>query len=220
MTVQPKVEITPVEYLAAERQADFKSEYFAGEVFGMAGASYAHNLIVANVVGELRQLLKRRDCTVVPSDLRLWIASAEHYLYPDVTVVCGEPELTDEHLDTLVNPRLIVEVLSKSTKDFDRGEKFTMYRSVPSFAEYILIAQDRHHVEHFARQADGRWLLTDIDRMVDAVSLVSIEGQLALAEIYDKVPFPARDSGDPNGVKLHSPGQAQRSPGRREPPSA
>ena len=107
-------------------------------------------------------------------------------------MVCGEPEFTDEQIDTLVNPRLIVEVLSKSTKDFDRGEKFTLYRSLPSFAEYILIAHDRHHVEHFARQADGRWLLTDIDRTSDAVSLVSIEGQLALAEIYDKVLVPTR----------------------------
>lgn len=191
MAVQPELEITPEEYLAAERQADFKSEYFAGEVFAMAGASYAHNLIVANVIAELRQQLKGQDCAVVPSDLRLWIESADHYLYPDVTVVCGEPEFTDEQVDTLVNPRLIVEVLSKSTKDFDRGEKFTLYRTLPSFAEYVLVAQDRHHVEHFARQADGRWLLTDVDRMADTVSLTSIEGQLALAEIYDKVPFPA-----------------------------
>ncbi len=191
MAVQPGVEITPEEYLAAERQADFKSEYFAGEVFAMAGASYAHNLIVANVIAELRQQLKGKDCTAVPSDLRLWIESAKHYLYPDVTVVCGEPEFTDEHVDTLVNPRLVVEVLSKSTRDFDRGEKFTMYRTLPSFAEYVLIAQDRHHVEHFARQADGRWLLTDIDQVADTVSLTSIEGQLALAEIYDKVPLPA-----------------------------
>ena len=191
MAVQPRVEITPEEYLAAERQADFKSEYFAGEVFAMAGASYAHNLIVANVIAELRQQLKGQDCAVVPSDLRLWIESAEHYLYPDVTVVCGEPRFTDEHVDTLINPRLVVEVLSKSTKDFDRGEKFTLYRTLPSFAEYFLIAQDRHHVEHFARQADGRWLLTDIDQVADTVALTSIEGQLALAEIYDKVPFPA-----------------------------
>ena len=194
MAVQPKIEITPEEYLAAERQADFKSEFFAGEVFAMAGASYAHNLIVANVIAELRQQLKRQSCTVVPSDLRLWIESAAYYLYPDVTVVCGEPEFTDEHIDTLVNPRLIVEVLSKSTKDFDRGEKFTLYRSLPSFAEYVLIAQDRHHVEHFARQADGRWLLTDIDRMAETISLESIDGQLALTEIYDKVPVPAHSS--------------------------
>ncbi len=192
MPVQPKVEITPEQYLVAERQASFKSEYFAGEVFAMAGASYAHNLIVANVIAELRQQLKKQACTVVPSDLRLWIESAEHYLYPDVTVVYGEPRFTDEHIDTLVNPRLIVEVLSKSTKDFDRGEKFTMYRTLPSFAEYILIAQDHHHVEHFARRTDGRWLLTDIDRLTDSISLVSIEGQLALAEIYDKVPISAR----------------------------
>ncbi len=192
MAVQPKIKPTPEEYLAAERQAAFKSEYFGGEVFAMAGASYAHNRIVANVIAELRRQLKRHDCTVVPSDLRLWIQSAEHYLYPDVTVVCGEPEFTDEHIDTLVNPRLIVEVLSKSTKDFDRGEKFTLYRTLPSFAEYILIAQDRHHAEHFVRQADGRWLLTDIDQTAEAISLVSIEGQLALAEIYDKVPLPTR----------------------------
>ena len=191
MPVQPKVQITPAQYLVAERQASFKSEYFAGEVFAMAGASYAHNLIVANVVAELRQQLKKQTCTVVPSDLRLWVESAEHYLYPDVTVVCGEPRFTDEHIDTLVNPRLIVEVLSKSTKDFDRGEKFTMYRTLPSFAEYILFAQDHHHIEHFARRTDGRWLLTDIDRLTDSISLVSIEGRLALAEIYDKVPIPA-----------------------------
>ncbi len=192
MAVQPEILITPEEYLAAERRADFKSEYFDGEVFAMAGASYAHNLIVANVIAELRNQLKGRSCTVVPSDLRLWIETAQHYLYPDVTVVCGEPELTDDHTDTLVNPTLIVEVLSKSTKDFDRGEKFTFYRTLPAFAEYVLIAQDRHHVEHFVRQADGRWILSDIDRLADSVSLESIDGQLALAEIYDKVPHPAR----------------------------
>ncbi len=165
MALQPKIKITPEEYLTAERQADFKSEYFDGEVFAMAGASYAHNLIVANVIAELRGQLKHQPCTVVPSDLRLWIETARHYLYPDVTVVRGEPAFTDEAFDTLLNPILIVEVLSKSTKDYDRGEKFTLYRTLPSFAEYVLIAQDRHHVEHFARQADGRWILTDIEEL-------------------------------------------------------
>ncbi|MCP3911637.1 MAG: Uma2 family endonuclease, partial [Actinomycetia bacterium] len=144
------------------------------------------------VVAELRNQQKGRSCAVVPSDLRLWIEAAQHYLYPDVTVVCGEPEFTDDHTDTLVNPTLIVEVLSKSTKDFDRGEKFTLYRTLPSFAEYVLIAQDRHHVEHIVRQADGRWILADIDRLESTVSLASIEGRLALAEIYDKVTLPAR----------------------------
>ncbi|MEM7587059.1 MAG: Uma2 family endonuclease [Acidobacteriota bacterium] len=188
MPAQPELEITPEAYLAAERQADFKSEYFSGEVFAMTGASFAHNLIVGNVLSGLHPQLKAQNCAVLPSDLRVWIELGEHYLYPDVTVVCGEPRFTDRHTDTLTNPRLIVEVLSKSTQNFDRGEEFMLYRSLPSFAEYLLIAQDRYHVEHFARQSDGRWLLTDIDQPADSIDLTSIEGRLTMAEIYDRAP--------------------------------
>ena len=153
---QRKTELTPEAYLAIERQAAYKSEYFNGEMFAMAGASPHHVLIVTNVASELRWQLKKRLCTVFSTDLRVKVSTTGLYTYPDVTVVCGQPQFDDEHQDTLLNPTLIVEVLSQSTKDSDRGEKFEQYRTLESLREYILIAQNRCHVEQFVRQPDNR----------------------------------------------------------------
>jgi len=192
MATQPQLRLTPEEYLGQERRAEAKSEFHDGEVLAMAGASYVHNLIVANVIRELGTQLKGRPCTVLPSDVRVRIEASNRYVYPDVTVVCGEPAFTDREQDTLVNPTLLVEVLSKGTRNYDRGEKFEHYRTLESFAEYVLLAQDRPHCEHYVRQADGRWILTETKRLDDVLSLTTIGCELALGEAYDKVSFGPR----------------------------
>ncbi len=187
MASQPKTYFTPEEYLELERQAEYKSEYFNGEIFAMGGASPRHVLIVTNVVAELRSQLKKQPCTVYSTDLRVRVSPTGLYTYPDVVVVCGKPLFSDERKDTLTNPKLIVEVLSKSTKNYDRGDKFEQYRTLESLKEYVLIAQDRYHTEHHTRQADNTWLLSETNRIEDSIELISIGCQLELVEIYDKV---------------------------------
>lgn len=186
MFSQPNARHTPEEYLALERQAEHKSEYYGGQIFAMGGASPRHVLIVTNVVAELRSQLKSRHCTVYSTDLRLKV-SPTLYTYPDVIVVCGAPCFDEKEGDTLLNPTVIVEVLSDSTKDYERGRKFEQYRALECCAEYLLIAQDKHHVEHYMRQPDGRWVLSETNRPEDAITLASIGCDLPLAEIYDKV---------------------------------
>lgn len=190
MSTQPKTRYTPEEYLALERKAAYKSEYFNGEIFAMAGASPRHVLIVTNLVIQLGVQLKKRACTVYSSDLRLNVAPTGAYTYPDVIVVCGEPQFSDEQKDTLINPNVIVEVLSESTQGYDRGGKFEQYRTLESFKECVLVAQDKPHVEHFTRQSDNRWILTETNNMEDSIELISINCTLALEEIYDKVELP------------------------------
>lgn len=191
MSSQPKTSITPEKYLAIERKAEYKSEYFNGEMFAMAGASERHALIVTNVVAELRGQLRHRPCTVYSTDLRVRVSPTGLYTYPDVIVVCGQAQFADDQKDTLLNPTLIVEVLSESTKDYDRGGKFEHYRTLASLSEYVLIAQDKYHVEHFVRQPDNRWLLSETNRLEDTIHLPSIDCALALTEVYDKVEMPA-----------------------------
>jgi Uma2 family endonuclease len=187
MSSQTQQHYTPEEYLVLERQAQCKSEYNAGEIFAMAGASRWHNLIVANVIGELRSQLKGRPCTTYPSDMRVKVSPTGLYTYPDVTVVCGEAQFEDNQQDTLLNPTLIVEVLSESTEAYDRGGKFAHYRKLTPLMEYVLITQTKPHIEHYVRQPDNRWLLAEADSLHDTVHLASIDCQLALVEVYDKV---------------------------------
>jgi Uma2 family endonuclease len=191
MSLQPKTHLTPEEYLTIERKAEYKSEYLNGEMFAMSSASPQHVLIVTNVIAELRGQLKHRPCTAYSSDLRVRVNPTGLYTYPDVVVVCGQPQFADDERDTLLNPTLIVEVLSESTKDYDRGGKFEHYRTLASFSEYVLVAQDRYHVEHFVRQPDNRWLLAETNRLADTIHLSSIDCDLALTEVYDKVEMPA-----------------------------
>jgi Uma2 family endonuclease len=192
----PKPFLTPQEYLARERQAETKSEYLRGEVFAMAGASREHNLIAGNVNRELGQQLRERECEVYQADMRVKVSPTGLYTYPDVTVVCGEPEFEDAKVDTLLNPRVLVEVLSPSTADYDRGGKFTHYRRLSSLQEYILISQDRPLVEHYVRRGPDEWLLTEQRPLQDTLVLPSIECQLPLTEIYLKVQF-ASEAGEP-----------------------
>ena len=187
MSVHHKSLLTPEEYLAIERKAETKSEYFAGEIFLMAGASEKHNLIVANLVGEFRMQLKKRPCKVYPSDMRVKIQTTRLYTYPDVVVVCTEPEFEDDRNDTLLNPTLIIEVLSDSTEAYDRGKKFEHYRTLNTLSDYLLVSQDNPRVEYYIRQPDGKWLFSAYNNLQDKIELSSIECALPLVEIYDKV---------------------------------
>ena len=187
MSLQVPKRYPPEEYLALERQAQCKSEYYAGEVFAMAGASRWHNLIVTNVLREISLQLKGRPCTTYPSDMRVKISPTGLYTYPDVTVVCGAAQFEDTQQDTLLNPTLIVEVLSESTEAYDRGGKFAHYRKLASLLEYVLIAQTKPHIEHYIRQPDNRWLLEEAESWHGTVHLPAIDCHLSLAEVYDKV---------------------------------
>ena len=148
MSTQPKSFLTPEQYLEIERQAASKSEYWQGEMFAMAGASREHNLLAGNLYVSLHQQLRRRPCEVYQSDMRVWIPATGLYTYPDVVAVCGEPRFTDDHVDTLVNPTFVAEILSPTTEAYDRGRKFEHYRKVESLQEYLLVAQEigRAHV--------------------------------------------------------------------------
>ena len=186
---QPQVGLSPEEYLARERRAEVKSEYHDGEVFAMSGASRAHNLIVTNFVRELSLRLRDRDCEVYPSDMRVKVDPTGLYTYPDVIVVCGEPAFEDEHVDTLLNPTLLIEVLSESTEAYDRGKKFEHYRKLETLQGVVLVTQDEAHAERFTRQPDGQWLLGEASGLEAALHLASIDVTLPLADIYDKVLF-------------------------------
>ncbi len=179
--------ISVEEYLAGERTSPTKHEFLAGQAYALAGASRNHNLIVANLIAELHSQLKQRACTVFPSDLRIKISATGLYTYPDVSVVCGETWFDDSHQDTLLNPTIIIEVLSPSTEHYDRGGKFQHYRQIPALREYLLIAQDPYHIEYYSRQSANQWLLSEIDDPQAVLELRSIQCTLKVEEIYAKV---------------------------------
>jgi Uma2 family endonuclease len=187
MSSLPASFLSPAEYLEIERRAEYKSEYFRGEMFAMAGASLRHVTIVGNLVGELRQRLKGKRCGAYSTDLRLQVSPTGLYTYPDVMVICGEAQYADNRQDTVLNPGIIIEVLSESTRDYDRGRKFLYYRALPSLQEYLTVEQDSIHVEHSRRQQSGQWLLSEFEKREDSISLDSIGCVLPLTEIYDKV---------------------------------
>jgi len=184
--VQTQHIYTPEEYLALEREAATKSEFVNGEIFAMAGASCVHMTIAFNVAGELHRQLKGRPCTAYISDMRVKVSPTGMYTYPDMVVVCGREQLEEGEVDTLLNPTVIIEVLSPSTEGYDRGAKFAHYRRLESLQEYLLVAQDAVHLEHYVRQADGRWLLSEANRLGDEIYLPAIDCRLSLAEVYDK----------------------------------
>ncbi len=177
---------TPDEYLDWERLQPEKHEFFGGEVFDMAGATFVHNQIVANVLGELRAALREKPCHVSASDLRIKVPATGLYTYPDASVVCGRPVFEDDKLDTLLNPLVLVEVLSPSTEDYDRGTKFTNYRTIPSFRDYVLVSADKVLVEYATRTDDGAWLLRDF-KAGERIAIASIGIDLVVDELYLKV---------------------------------
>jgi Uma2 family endonuclease len=187
MSSERKTHLTPEEYLALERQAEIRSEYLDGDMVAMSGGTREHNLIVGNVVRELGIQLKNRPCEVYPSDMRVKVTATGLYTYPDVTVVCGEPEFEDPRRDTLMNPVLILDVLSPSTEAYDRGTKFAHYRKVHSLVEYLLVAQRECNIEQYVRQSSGPWLRSETRDLSGTLELHSIQCSIKLAEIYARV---------------------------------
>ncbi len=189
MSAIPKRKLTPEEYLEIERKAEYKSEYFDGEIFAMAGARRNHNKIVGNLTGLVWQNLKGKDCEFYPSDMRVFVPKSGLYTYPDVVVVCGEPKFQDNVFDTLLNPTLLIEVLSETTESYDRGKKFQHYRSIESLQEYVLVSQDEARIEKYVKRGDGFWLLSEAVGLDSEIEFASIECRISLAEVYDKIDF-------------------------------
>ena len=178
-------------YLEMEIRSDVRNEYKDGEIFPMAGAMPNHNRITLNIGGEVRFLLKGKPYEVFVADQRLWIPEKRIYTYPDGMVFQGELEFQKGRKDTVTNPVLIFEVLSKSTQDYDRGDKFTAYRTIPSFQEYLLVDQYSRHIEHYVKVSPKKWDFQEYDETDLVVNLVSVDLEIAIADIYDKVEFEA-----------------------------
>ncbi len=184
---QEKKIITPEEYFQMEETAKYKSEYYYGEIFAMSGASVSHNLIVSDVITSLNIALRKTHCLVFPSDIKVELDRAEHYAYPDVSVVCGDISYGADRNDIITNPIVIIEVLSESTKDYDRGTKFQAYRKISSLRDYILIDQYTRHVEYFFKNKSGQWTLEEFQDANDSFTIRSIKVELSLDNIYYRV---------------------------------
>ena len=182
-SVAAQTYLTPEEYIASERKATLKSEYLSGEIIAMSGASNAHNLITMNTTTQLYNQLVEGGCRVFSSDMRVGIGTGVSYFYPDIAVTCDKPRFEDDAFDTLINPQVIIEVLSASTADYDRGKKFIRYRQLESLQEYILISQDQVHVEHYLRQGK-QWVLSEFSALENVLPLASIGAELSLNQIY------------------------------------
>ncbi len=187
MSRQIKPFITPEQYLDLERKTDYRSEYLHGEVFAMTGASRRHNLIATNIVRSLGNQLDTRPCELYVSEMRVKVSAAGLYTYPDVVVVCGEPEFEDGFFDTLQNPTLLIEILSKSTERYDRIAKTDYYRTLDSLSEHLLVAQEEYLIEQYTRQPDGHWILAETSSLDGVVDLQSIDCSLSLVDVYRKV---------------------------------
>jgi Uma2 family endonuclease len=182
---------TPEEYLASEEQAQGKSEYVQGRIYALAGGSVNHNRITSSVNAQLHLALQNMPCEAFSSDMRLLVTENGLYTYPDAMIVCGGPEFPPDRNDTVTNPSVIVEVLSPSTQDYDRGQKFESYRSIPTLRDYILIHQDRVYIEHYQRLEAGRWLLTELNDVDSTLVLDSLGVSLSLHRNYQRVDWSA-----------------------------
>jgi Uma2 family endonuclease len=187
MSSQRKTLLTPEEYLAVERASEGKSEYLAGEVFAMVGASRRHNLITANIIRILGNQLLDRPCNVYPSDMRVKVNQLGKYTYPDVVVACEEEEFDDEEKDTLLNPVVIIEVLSESTEAYDRGRKFEHYQYIESLTAYMLVSQETYRVEQYVRQGGQEWKYYEYHAAEDVVKIGVIGCELILRDVYAKI---------------------------------
>jgi Uma2 family endonuclease len=189
--------MTEAEYLEFERASELKHEFIDGEVLAMTGASRAHNLICTTTSFLLYSQLRGRSCEIYSADMRVKVETTGLYTYPDISVVCGDPQFADDEFDTLLNPTVLIEVLSPSTERYDRGRKFQHYRELPSLREYALIAQDSPRIERYLRQQDGTWQFSDAKGLEASLELTSIDCALALAEVYEQVNFAeAEDNAD------------------------
>jgi len=180
---------TPEEYLWLEARAIYKSEYFDGEIYAMAGGSPNHGQVAVNIIGELHSLFKGKTCRVLNSDSRVGVQSNRFYTYPDVSVVCGSLEFVEGRTDTIINPIVIIEVLSPSTRSYDRGLKFERYRAISSLQAYVVIDSERIFIEFFRKIEDGNWLLETLTEFTSNLKLKMVEAELPLSAIYDKVEF-------------------------------
>jgi len=189
MSTRPVTRLTPEQYLEIERKAEFRSEYIDGEMFAMAGGTPNHAWIVVNAASRLTEQLRGRPCGARTGDMRLHSVKYQMFTYPVIVVTCGPNQLLDGRRDTLTDATLIVEVLSPATKNYDRGEKFLFYRSLPSFAEYLLLAQDRVRAEPHVRQPNGSWLVSEFTEPADEIELPSIGCRLGLGSLYERVEF-------------------------------
>jgi len=187
VSIQPRGRITPQEYLELERRAETRSEYIDGEAYLMSGASREHTQIAANLTIELGLQFKDKPCELYPLEMRTKVSSTGLYTYPDIAAVCGEPLFEDSHFDTLLNPTLIIEVLSESTESYDRGKKFAHYRNLPSLREYVLVSQWEYRIERFFRTEDGSWLYTESTAPDGSMELTSVGARLTLSSVYAKV---------------------------------
>ena len=192
MSTAEKRKYSALEYLERERAAQTRSEYYQGEVFSMAGASREHNLIVTNCVGEFRNALRERGCEIYSNDMRVKIAQSGLYTYPDVAIVCDQPRFEDDQFDTLLNPLLVIEVLSESTEKYDRGFKSAQYRLIPGLREIVLISQYGPGVECLAKQENGLWILREQRDIDQAIFFESLQITIALRELYSQVAFTSR----------------------------
>jgi Uma2 family endonuclease len=190
MSAIPKRRYTMEEYIEIDKYSEERYEYFAGEILDMAGASLDHNQIVSNLILSLGNNLAKRPCRVLPADMRIKVPKALPYRYPDVVVVCGEPVIEAIHgMEMLINPSLIIEVLSPTTEAYDRGDKFHAYQSVESFQEYLLVSQDKPYVTRYVRQPEGAWLRSDIEGIESEIKLSSLGFAISLGEIYRSIDF-------------------------------
>jgi Uma2 family endonuclease len=187
MSSQRKTLLTPEEYLALERKSEIKHEYFAGEMLARVSASKRHNLIAANIIRILGNQLLERPCNVYPSDMRVKVSATGKYAYPDIAVSCEEEKFDDVQNDTLLNPVIIIEVLSESTEAYDRGKKFEHYQYVESLTEYILVVQDPYRIEHYVRQSNKEWRYFEFHHAEDVVKINAIACELILNDVYAKV---------------------------------
>jgi Uma2 family endonuclease len=186
MASEPHQRLSIQEYLALERVSEMRHEYLDGEMFAMSGATYPHNVIAGNLFGLLWTQFRGRHCRAFQESMRVRTPTG-FIAYPDVVALCGERNFEDSTLDTLLNPALIIEVLSPSTQDYDRRTKLVHFRSIPSLSDCLLVAQDRVHIEHYQRQGNGGWQLEELDDPTQTIELPSIGCRLALKDVYENV---------------------------------
>lgn len=179
--------MTADEYLEWERKQEYKHEFAGGEIIDMAGASAKHNLILSNIIVSVGSHLKGKDCNIYPSDLRVFVKAKESYFYPDATIVCGDPDLSDDKKDTVKNPSVIFEILSPSTEDYDMGRKFFFYMQIESLKEYILVDSLTNHIRAGRRQADNAWKFEEIFVPEAMLHINSIGFAVELKEIYEGI---------------------------------
>jgi Uma2 family endonuclease len=189
MSAQAQPRVTPDQYLEIERAAEFRNEYYNGRIYAMSGSSWTHAVVIGNFVSALKGALEKRLCFVTSSDMRMCVSPDGLYTYPDVMVICGEPKFLDRRTDTVVNPALVVEVLSPSTEAYDRGFKAAQYRAVESLKEYALVSQTEARVEVFRRKSVHEWLMSEFVGVEAICRLDSVECEVPLADIFDKVRF-------------------------------